>query len=192
MLRQAKLLISLLLPALLIVLLLPACENDLKKVQEISAKEVNSLADTTTGVEVIYSDSAKVKFRVLTPLMLTYDKAKKPYKEMPKGVKMYVYNAKLEITNTIVADYAITQNTDKLIEFRKNVVVSTNKGDTFKSDELIYDREKKVVFTTKQWQMNKVDGTALTGTYFKSNDDFSDYSTNSGKGDIVTNGKLGQ
>lgn len=192
MLRQSKLLIGFFLPALLITLLLQACENDLKKVQEISAKEVNSLVDTTTGVEMIYSDSANVKSRVLAPLMLSYDKTAKPYHEMPKGVKMYFYNSKLEITNTVVADYAITHNTDKLIEFRKNVVVSSNKGDTFKSDELIYDRDKKTVLTTKQWQMNKADGTALTGTYFKSKDDFSDYSTNSGKGDIVTSGKIGQ
>jgi outer membrane murein-binding lipoprotein Lpp len=77
--------------AFLSALLLSACTNDLKKIQEISAKQVNSPADTTRNVDAIFSDSAKVKARMLAPLMLEYQiskEIKEPFKKMPTGVKV--------------------------------------------------------------------------------------------------------
>lgn len=56
-----------------LAVLLSACTNDLKKIQEISQKLVNSPADTTRGVDIIYSDSAHVKAHVFAPLMLEYE-----------------------------------------------------------------------------------------------------------------------
>ena len=76
--------------------LLSACTNDLKKIQEISQKVVNSPADTTRGVDMIYSDSAKVKAHVFAPLMLEYQKNGEVIRTvMPKGVKIIIYDNNL-------------------------------------------------------------------------------------------------
>ncbi|RYE23989.1 MAG: hypothetical protein EOP42_22735, partial [Sphingobacteriaceae bacterium] len=73
-----------------LMLLLPvffwSCENDLKKVKQISSKEVNKPVETTIGIDVIYSDSAKVKARMTAPLMLNHTvtkTVKQAYYEMP-------------------------------------------------------------------------------------------------------------
>ena len=66
-----------LLQALLIlisVLLLNACDSDLQKIKEISAKQFTSAIDSTTNVDVIYSDSAKVKLEMTAPLLLQHKK----------------------------------------------------------------------------------------------------------------------
>jgi hypothetical protein len=93
---RAKQVSALFLPALLLgMLLLGACENDLKKIKEISAKSVSQPIDTTRGVEVIYSDSAIVKGKMITSLLIHYDVSKqvtKPYYTMPKGVKVIFYD----------------------------------------------------------------------------------------------------
>jgi hypothetical protein len=198
--KRAKWLTGIFLPALFTTMLLQACENDLNKVKQISALESNSPIDTTKGVDVIYSDSAKVEARVLAPLMLHHTVAK-PYYEMPKGVKIIFFDKKLNqmksdrdsakhISATVIADYAITSNFDKLIELRKNVVLTNNDGDVFTTQQLFYDINKKIIYSDQPCKLTKIDGTLLDGTSFKSNETFTDYNFEHGKGDIITKGNL--
>lgn len=203
--KQIKWLTGIFLPALFITMLLQACENDINKVRAISALEASTPVDSTIGVDVIYSDSAKVRSHVTAPLMLhhTSQQATLMYYEMPKGVKIIFYDDKLNqkvanydpdkhIVATVTSDYAVTSNNDKLIELRNNVVVKNTAGDVFTTQQLFYDANKKIVYSDKPCQLNKVDGTALNGTGFISNETFTDYRFKQGNGTIVTNGKLGE
>jgi LPS export ABC transporter protein LptC len=167
-------------------LLVTACENDLKKVQEISAKEVNTPFERTTGVEVIYSDSAKVKAKMLTPVMLHY-KVEKPYYEFPDGVTLDVFDEKSKDKSTVTADYAITSNDDKLITLRKNVVGKNAKGDTFKSEELIYDQEKKIFYSNQPVTITTLSGNVISGTSFEGNEDFSLWTIKQSSGNFNVN-----
>jgi hypothetical protein len=163
---------ALFLPALLFgMLLLTACENDLKKIKEISANFVNLPIDTTRGVDVIYSDSAFVKGRMTTPIMIHYSYTKvTPYYIMPKGVKVVFYDKNILEDGNIVADSAVYREVDKLIEFYKNVVYTTSKGDTFKSDELIWDQVKKTMYSNKPVQIILKSGDVINGRNFKSDE----------------------
>jgi LPS export ABC transporter protein LptC len=148
---RAKKLFNLSLPALFIcsMLILNSCENSLNDIEKIASKEEDKPISKSTGVDVIYSDSAKVKIRLITPLMIELDDKSKAYREMPKGVKMTFYEDDLTVKGTLTADYAIEKSKENLIEFRKNVVVTNAQGETFKSDELIYDETKKTYHTDK-------------------------------------------
>lgn len=53
--------------------------------EKISAKKLIVPVDKSTGVEIIYSDSAHVKAKLITPELLSF-KTEKPYIEMRKGV----------------------------------------------------------------------------------------------------------
>jgi LPS export ABC transporter protein LptC len=198
---QIKWLTGILLPALFIAMLLQACENDLNKVKQISALEVSKPIDTTKGVDIVYSDSAKVRARVVTPLMIHFTKATNPHYEMPKGVKIFFYDDKLNqktkvydpekhVVATVVSDYAITSNNEKLIELRKNVVVRNTQGDVFTTQQLFYDVNKKLIYSNQYCQMTKVDGTALDGTAFTSNESFTETHFEHGKGVIATKGNM--
>ncbi|MBW4888602.1 LPS export ABC transporter periplasmic protein LptC [Mucilaginibacter sp. HMF5004] len=193
MLMQAKWFAHYFLPVMLIAaLLLPACENDLNQVKKISQQEANNKIDSSKVVDIIYSDSAKVKARVLTPLLLTFNTVTPPYHVMPKGVKIYFYDGKSpEPSSTVVGDSAITKNGDKIIELHGNVVVSNAKGDTFKSNELIWDQLKKILYSHQRWQLNKADGTMLNGMNFQSNETFTNKTGDDGNGVIVTKEGVG-
>ena len=156
-------------PALLSGLfMLSACENDLKKIQELSANQLNMDVDTIHGVDIIYSDSAKVKFRITAPLLLQYQ-GKRPYNLMPRTVDVTVFDNMVQ-TGSITADTGIQSDFEKKIEFRKNVVATNIKGETFKSNELIWDQNTKTVHSNKLVQIHLANGDIMNGTGFVSDD----------------------
>ncbi len=162
---------SLYLPALFIcMLMLNACENSLNDIQKIASKEEERPISRSTGVDVIYSDSAKVKAHMTTPLMIEYNDTTKPYTEMPKGVKIIFYDENLGEKGVITSDYALRRDKENIIEFRKNVVASNAEGETFKSEELIYDQTAKKLSSTKPVQITMTNGNIMDGTGFNSNE----------------------
>ncbi|HTH83618.1 MAG TPA: LPS export ABC transporter periplasmic protein LptC [Mucilaginibacter sp.] len=173
---RAKQVSALFLPALLSgMLLLGACENDLKQIKQISAKLVSQPIDTTRGVEVIYSDSAIVKGKMITPLLIHYDVSKsvaKPYYSMPKGVKVIIYDKDAKEIGNIVSDSAAQHEKEHITEFFRNVVATNIKGETYKSDELIWDQDKKIFYSNKPVQITMAGGDIMNGTSFKSDDKF--------------------
>jgi LPS export ABC transporter protein LptC len=163
-----------LLPALLIsMLLLNACDSDLQKIKEISAKQSTNSIDSTTMVDVIYSDSARVKLHMTAPLLLQHQDIKKPvndYDEMPHGVKIVFFDTSRNESGSIIADSAIQHTQAKIIEFHKNVVAVNAQGDTYKSDELIWDQVKKIIYSNKPVQITTTNGTIINGSPFTSDE----------------------
>jgi LPS export ABC transporter protein LptC len=158
-------------PALMAVMLLSACENDLKKVQELSGKQINMDIDTVHGVDMIFSDSARVKFRILAPLLLQYTgtgKGKKPYNKMTKGIHILIFDRNLIQIGTLTADTGVQHPDDNKIEFHKNVVAKNSKGETFKSDELIWDQNTKLMHSSKAVQITMANGDVMNGIGFQS------------------------
>ena len=180
--RRAKQLSNLFLPLAMVgIALITGCENDLKDIQKISASEVNKPIERYTGVDVIYSDSARVKAHMTAPLMIIY-KTKKPYTEMPKGVKVIFYDINLKESSTIVADYAVRHDLEKRIELDKNVVGTNIKGDTFTSDELIWDEDTKQIHSSKLVHVKMADGSITDGTGFTSDENFNHWILAQGTG----------
>ena len=166
---RSKLLSKLFWPAIVTgIMLFSACENDINKIRELSSNQINADVDTVHGVDIIYSDSAKVRFRVLSPLLLQYQ-GKKPYKLMPKTVNIIFFN-KEDMTQmgTLTADTAIQSDVDNKFDFHKNVVAKNAKGETFKSDELIWDKNTKTMYSNKVVQIRMANGDIMNGTGFKS------------------------
>lgn len=185
--KMAKQISNLFLPVIIAgMALITGCENDLKDIQKISAAEVNKPIEKYTDVDVIYSDSARVKAHMTAPLMINY-KVKKPYTEMPKGVKVIFYDNNLQETSTIVADYGVYHDQEKLIELRKNVVGTNAKGDTFSSDELIWDESSKQIHSNKLVHVKLADGSITDGTSFVSDENFNHWTMTQASGSFPVN-----
>lgn len=166
-----------------------ACENNLREVEKISAKKLIVPVDKSTGVEIIYSDSAHVKAKLITPEFLNF-KTEKPYIEMRKGVTVIFFDQNQQESSRVRSDYAIRRERENRVELRRNVVVTTIKGETFKSDELIWDETKKRFFSNKLVSITSKDN-ALHGTSFWANEDFSYYEIVQSTGDLMLTGKQG-
>jgi len=125
--------------------------------------------DTTRGVDVIYSDSAVVKGRMITPLLIKYS-TNKPYDVMPEGIKVVFFDKNGKEEGNIVADSAVQIEEENLTKFYKNVVATSIDGKIFRTEELIWDQPKKTVYSTKRVDMTSPDGKFFTGLDFKSDD----------------------
>jgi LPS export ABC transporter protein LptC len=168
--KQLRGLSLLLLP--MFALFLSSCENDLNKVKEIASNEVGTIVEPTTGVDLIMSDSARVKFHLTAPLMLQYQ-TKKPYKVAPKGIKIIYYDPETQKeSGTIIADTGILRDDEKLYEFHKNVVATNAKGETYKSDELYWNQGTKKVYSNKPVEVTMNGGNIMNGDRFESDDAF--------------------
>lgn len=172
-------------------LVLSACEgDDLKKVSSIAANKITLSRERTYGVEIIYSDSARVKAKGYAPIL---DKitpsAGANYSEMPKGVKIYFYDDFMKTKGSITSGYAISKETERITIFRKNVVVVTDNM-TFNTEELIWNENTKM-YNSPAGTVTTKDGNVLRGTSFSAPQDFSTYSITLPSADAyIENGKL--
>ena len=156
-----------------IMLSLCACENSLNDIKKIASKEEDKPISRSTGVDVIYSDSAKVKAHLTGPLMIDYtENTPKPYREFPKGVKIVFYDDKLKESGNVVSDYAIQRDKENIIEFRRHVVATSAHGDVFKSEELVYDMTAKTFKSTKAVEITSPNGDVMLGSGADSNESF--------------------
>ncbi|GAB3924242.1 LPS export ABC transporter periplasmic protein LptC [Mucilaginibacter myungsuensis] len=181
--------------ALAMPLLLGSCKNDLKKIEEISALQKKTEQDSTKGVNMLYSDSGKVKARLITPLMLEYvlsAKTPDPYQYCPKGIKIIMYDKNRNEQGTIIADTCYYYTVKKKVEFYKNVVITTITGDVFKSEELIWDQALNKIYSRKEVDVVKADGSKGHGTSMETNQTFYPFTVQQGTGNWIIDREFGQ
>ncbi len=162
---------------------LSACENDLESIKKIANMNSGLAIDTTRGVDVIYSDSAIVKGRLITPLLIKYG-VEKPYDVMPDGVKIILFDKDGKEQATIVADSAVQMEQENLSKFYKNVTVTTADGSVFRSEELFWDQPKKKFYSNTAFEMLRANGDQQRGIRFRSADDLSNAEWESGTGEM--------
>ncbi|RYU86928.1 LPS export ABC transporter periplasmic protein LptC [Mucilaginibacter terrigena] len=158
------------LPVVFTGLFLSACENDINKVKAIAAADATKPIQITTGANIILSDSALVKAQLTAPLLIQYDTKENPYQLMPKGVKVVFYNPQIKEDANIIADTGYYYSQKDLIIFKKNVVATRNDGTVYRSEELLWDKNKKQAYSNKKVVMTKPNGDEMRGTSFVTDD----------------------
>jgi len=164
------------------MIVLNSCKNDISKLKAVKLKR-KITTETTLYAEMIYSDSAKVKAKLTTPLLLN-NKTDTPFYEMPKGMQVIFYDDSLIQSSKVTSDYAITKDNQKILELRKNVVAVNNKGETFKSEELTWDQNKRIFFSNVVVNIT-TKSAEISGTKFWAKEDFSYYEIKQGAGPLT-------
>lgn len=151
-----------------------SCENDIEKIKQFSNSE--DLPDVTAeGYEVLSYDSTVMRTKLQTPQMIIHSNEKEPYTEFPQGVVLNQYDSKMNVTSAITALYAKYFQTEDRWEAKNNVVAVNQKGDTLKTEYLVWDQKKGKIYSDQFVKIIGMDGQVTTGTSFESNQDFSDY-----------------
>jgi len=172
---------SIVLPTLMLV----SCENEIAKIKTVAnSEDLPSL--TAEGFEMLISDSAVVRSKVQTPLFIQHDNEKDPYIEFPKGVKIVKYDAKMNVVSSLTAQYAKNFTVDKRWEAKNNVIAVNPKGDTLKTEYLVWDTTKEKIYSDQFVKIIKKDQ-VYTGIGFESNQDFSSYHIKDLKGNMYVN-----
>jgi LPS export ABC transporter protein LptC len=151
-----------------------------------STEELPSLK--AEGFEMLFSDSTVIRFKLQTPEFIRHDNVdeKEPYTEFPKGMKLEQFDAKMNIVSSITALYAKNFDSDDRWEAKNNVIAINLKGDTLKTEYLVWDRKKGKIDSDQFVKIIQKDQ-IYTGVGFESNQDFSEYHIKNLKGHMYVN-----
>jgi LPS export ABC transporter protein LptC len=127
------------------LVLLWACENDIKVINNISGK--NDTVETGKDIETLYSDSGVVTVKVLAKRLYRFE-GENPHIEMTK-VRVNFYNSIGQVKSYLTANYAISYTNTKLMEAKNNVVVVNEKGEVLNTEHLVWDQNKAKIYSDK-------------------------------------------
>lgn len=164
-----------------LIILSFSCKNSVDKVNEVTSGPTGA-AETGKGIEVVYSDSAKVKFK-LTAGRLERKDGETPVTEFFDGVKIVFYGEDQKPESEMKSDYAIHYENEEKMIARNNVVVVNAKGEKLNTEELVWEQQKHLVYTDKFVKITTQDET-LYGDGLESKEDFTKYKILKIKGTI--------
>lgn len=125
-----------------------SCENDLEAVNALFSKDQVKIEEAR-DVQLLYSDSAVVRVRVSGPKMLRHVDHAKPKEEFPEGILIeFLRPGSNRTQGSLTAKYAIRLENQSKVIVRDSVVWKSGKGEELRTQELIWDDQRKVVHTT--------------------------------------------
>lgn len=165
------------------VLFFVGCENDIEKVKLVTDKKVMPI-EQGVDIEFLYSDSAKLKARMLAKELNRYAE-KEPYIEMPKGIKMYFYDGNQKVNSTLTAKYAkVRQFPDNnIMEAKNDVVVVNEKNEKLNTEHLVWNQKEETIVSDAFVKITTKDE-IIMGDGLESNQSFTKYKIKKIRGTI--------
>lgn len=161
-----------------------ACENDINEVNRLFSKEETKV-ETAIGVEMLYSDSAVLRLRILTPKLLRHLDNREPFQEFPEGLQVEFFTHG-KPTSRMTARYATRSENDNKFIVRDSVVWHGEKGERLETEELIWDEAADKVHTNKFVWITRPDE-IIYGHGFESNQQFTRWQIRAIEGRIRAN-----
>ena len=148
------------------------CKNDLDEAKLITSR-ANVNIETGKNVVIRYSDHGNTKIEA-TAKTLTRFNVEKPYLEFTDGIKLVFYSADRQVGTTLTADYASAVENSNIMTARKNVEVINAKGEKMNTEEIIWDEQKKIIYSNAFVKIATADE-IIWGNGMEANEDFTDY-----------------
>ena len=134
-----------------------ACENDIEKIKAFSSTENLPILEAY-NFETLYSDSGQVRYSLKTAKLLRFENEGAAFHEFPEGMQIVQFDAKGKVISSLTADYAKQFLKEQKWEAKNNVVATNEKGDTLKTEHLIWEEKTKKIYTEEFVEIIRLDG----------------------------------
>jgi LPS export ABC transporter protein LptC len=161
--------------------ILSSCSKDLEKINIYNDSELLPV-ESSTSIEIIQSDSAKIKLKIIAPKLNRFVNDS-TYLEFPEGIKMYFYNQRGEVESQIQSNYALNYEKSKLLILKNDVAIINKNGEKLNGEHLIFDNTKQSLFTEEFVKITTADE-IIFGDGLQANQDFTKYKIKNIKGTI--------
>jgi LPS export ABC transporter protein LptC len=158
------------------------CENNIEKIKPFNSYE-NLPVLEAKNFETLFTDSGKVRFFLKTPLLLRYEPEGEPYLEFPEGIELIRYDNNKNVVSSITANYAKQFVDEKKWEAKNNVIATNMKGDTLKTEHLIWEENTEKIYTEEYVKIIRADQ-IITGIGFQSDQSLENWRIKNPKGTI--------
>ncbi len=157
-----------------IILTQSGCKNDVSVVKSLTIKD-ESPTETGTKMHLYFSERGIVKNEFLFEEMNKYEEPE-AYMEFPKGVEIITYDENKKKETTLTANYGVNYETRKMMEAKYNVVITNYRtGEIIETEHLVWDVNKKLIYSDTQTKQTKADGSVYIGDRFESDESLSKY-----------------
>jgi len=126
--------------------LVAACENDIKKVQDLGKRRDG--IEEGKNIEMIYSTAGKLKANLKAPFMLRFLQDT-PRVEFTKTVHVDFYDSTDHVESQLFAKYGRYNENEGRVFLRDSVIIFNIKRDTLWCNELWWDRNLGTFYTDK-------------------------------------------
>jgi len=129
------------------MVMLFSCENPITEVQEIA--QYDTLPSVSAfNIEYLRTSETKKQVLLISPQMDRFMENRRPYSEFPQGFEITFYDTLGNKTSYIKANYGIDYKNRNILEARNDVVVKNlETGEQLNSENLVWDRKKKIIYT---------------------------------------------
>lgn len=163
---------------------LTACGNDLEEAKLIASR-ANVNIETGRDVIINYSDNGITRIRATAPTATRFNK-EKPYMEFGDGIHLQFFDANGKVESTLTAKYATAVENSQEMTVRDSIVVVNQKGERLTTDELIWDEERKIIYSNTFVKIATEDE-VIYGKGMIASQNFSDYTIRNITGRIKVN-----
>lgn len=170
----------------LFIFLLTSCENDLDEIKSVATSDELKY-ETMKNVELLYSDSAIIRVKVMGDKMFRYLDVNTPKQEFPEGIQVDFFDPSGRTQSELTAKYALRFEKKNEIIVKDSVVWESKKMEMLETEELIWDEKLNKVYTKKFVKITRP-GEIVYGYGFEANQDFTRWEINAITGRIKVDG----
>ena len=159
-----------------------SCTNNYEEILEGIDYE-NYPEQSAENIEIIRTDSGKIRVKIFAPVLERYSNDENPYNEFVKGIKVVTYTNYPISSSSLTCEYARQDVAKELWEARDNVVAVNADGDTIKTEQMFWDLKTKMIYSDKYVNIRS-GNEIIHGSGFTAQQDFSNWKITNGKGII--------
>ncbi|MFZ4544239.1 MAG: LPS export ABC transporter periplasmic protein LptC [Saprospiraceae bacterium] len=169
----------------ILLCLILSCENNSKSNDGLSKNQAQ--IETAKKVEILYSDSAVVRIKISSDLLLSHIERENPIDEFPQGVRLDFYDKEKQPSSILTSKYAIRYSLRNMVILRDSCVwQSISNQEKLESYELIWDENQQKVYSNKLVIIT-TPTEKIWGYGFETNSDFTRWKINKPQGRITVN-----
>jgi LPS export ABC transporter protein LptC len=158
------------------------CENNIEQIKAFYSTE-NLPVLEAKNFETLLTDSGQVRYSLKAPILLRFEDEGRNYIEFPEGMELVKFDEKKRIISSITADYAKQFVAEDKWEAKNNVIATNAQGDTLKTEHLIWEEKKEIIYTEDFVRIIRTDQ-IITGIGFTSDQKLQNWKIKNPKGTI--------
>lgn len=154
-----------------------SCQETAGEIERYDPAELEK--EIAYDIEMIYSDSAIVEFRVKSPVLEKYTNEGVLVEEFPEGFLIEYFDEQQNVIFKLSSNYARRVSEQGLLILRDSVTYVNEKNDILETNALTIDELNNSITTTKFFRL--VQGPAkdtIYGRGFSANSDFTSFRVN--------------
>ncbi len=168
---------------LVVAIFFIGCSNDEDVLPDLSDKAPKPV-EISINTTILYSDSAVLRLKIVTPELQRWTNLETPYVEFPKGLNLFFYDSLGNVESTLKADYAINYTEEKRVEVKHNVEVVNGKDEILNTEHLIWLQKEEKIYTEEFVKITTPDE-IIYGDGLEANQQFTKYRIKNIKGTIA-------